>query len=119
MGKQFSGSSFKFERKIHNGSWIALKEEKNHLPIGIEAALILTIFVSDLYSELLPPDCPPTFKGQLVKYSYKITVGTQRVNSVTKLLSVPIRVLVIQGKLNVDHRQGDQLYEFCNTFNKH
>ncbi|KAI5713819.1 hypothetical protein M8J76_012683 [Diaphorina citri] len=52
---------------------------------------------SYLYSEVLPHDCPPTFRGQLVKYSYKITVGTQRVNCATKLLSVPIRVLVIHG----------------------
>lgn len=52
---------------------------------------------SYLYSEVLPHDCPPSYKGQLVKYSYKITLGTQRVSSATRLLSVPIRVLVIHG----------------------
>lgn len=54
---------------------------------------------SYLYSEVLPHDCPPTYRGQLVKYSYKISLGTQRVSSATQLLSVPIRVLVIHGML--------------------
>lgn len=45
------------------------------------------------YIEHIPNDSPPSYRGQLVKYSYKITVGTQRVNSPVKLLRVPIRVL--------------------------
>lgn len=47
----------------------------------------------DFYKEKIPSDSPPSYRGQLVKYSYKITVGTQRVNSPVKLLYVPIRVL--------------------------
>ncbi|CAG9857703.1 unnamed protein product [Phyllotreta striolata] len=45
------------------------------------------------YVEHIPNDSPPSYRGQLVKYSYKITVGTQRVNSPVRLLRVPIRVL--------------------------
>lgn len=47
----------------------------------------------DVYKEKIPSDSPPSYRGQLIKYSYKITVGTQRVNSPVKLLRVPIRVL--------------------------
>lgn len=46
----------------------------------------------------MPNDAPPSYKGHLVKYAYKITVGMQRLNSPIKLLRVPIRVVVIHGK---------------------
>lgn len=48
-----------------------------------------------MYRETLPGDGPPSYRGQLVKYSYKITIGTQKVNSPIKLLRVPLRVLPI------------------------
>ncbi|XP_070543034.1 RAB6A-GEF complex partner protein 2-like [Ptychodera flava] len=50
-----------------------------------------------IYQEVIPRDAPPSYKGQSVKYSYKVTIGTQRVNSPTKLLRVPFRVLVVYG----------------------
>lgn len=50
----------------------------------------------------MPSDAPPSYRGQLVKYSYKITIGTQRVNSAVKLLRVPIRVLPICEVGSVD-----------------
>ncbi|XP_066593889.1 RAB6A-GEF complex partner protein 2 isoform X2 [Prorops nasuta] len=46
-----------------------------------------------IYRESIPNDAPPSYRGQAVKYSYKITIGTQRVNSAIKLLRVPFRVL--------------------------
>ncbi|XP_034020068.1 RAB6A-GEF complex partner protein 2 [Thalassophryne amazonica] len=49
------------------------------------------------YSEVVPVDGPPSFRGQSVKYVYKLTIGCQRVNSPIKLLRVPFRVLVLQG----------------------
>ncbi|XP_048827274.1 RAB6A-GEF complex partner protein 2 isoform X2 [Brienomyrus brachyistius] len=49
------------------------------------------------YSEVVPTDGPPSFRGQAVKYVYKLTIGCQRVNSPIKLLRVPFRVLVLQG----------------------
>lgn len=49
----------------------------------------------DIYRERIPSDSPPSYRGQLVKYSYKITIGTQRVNSPVKLLRLPIRVLPV------------------------
>jgi len=58
--------------------------------------------ISDLYSEVLPSEAPPSYRGQAVKYSYKITIGMQRVNCPIKLLRVPLRVLVVNG-LYVPH----------------
>lgn len=52
----------------------------------------------DSYCETLPVDGPPSFRGQTVKYVYKLTIGCQRVNSAIKLLRVPFRVMVLQGK---------------------
>ncbi|XP_037757820.1 RAB6A-GEF complex partner protein 2 [Chelonia mydas] len=49
------------------------------------------------YCETLPVDGPPSFRGQSVKYVYKLTVGCQRVSSPIKLLRVPFRVLVLHG----------------------
>ncbi|KFQ11142.1 Retrograde Golgi transport protein RGP1, partial [Haliaeetus albicilla] len=51
----------------------------------------------DSYCETLPIDGPPSFRGQAVKYVYKLTIGCQRVNSPIKLLRVPFRVLVLHG----------------------
>lgn len=50
-----------------------------------------------IYRETIPNNAPPSYRGQCVKYAYKITVGTQRVNAVIKLLKIPIRVLVLYG----------------------
>ncbi|XP_078077931.1 RAB6A-GEF complex partner protein 2 isoform X4 [Mustelus asterias] len=49
------------------------------------------------YCEPVPLDGPPSFRGQSVKYVYKLTVGCQRVNSPIKLLRVPFRVFVVYG----------------------
>ncbi|XP_003397445.1 RAB6A-GEF complex partner protein 2 isoform X1 [Bombus terrestris] len=46
-----------------------------------------------IYREIIPSDAPPSYRGHAVKYSYKITIGTQRVNTAIKLLRVPFRVL--------------------------
>nr|XP_018907989.1 PREDICTED: RAB6A-GEF complex partner protein 2 [Bemisia tabaci] len=56
---------------------------------------------SYLYSEVLPSESPPSHNGQLTRYSYKITIGTQRVNQPIKSLRIPFRVLVIQGYLDI------------------
>lgn len=69
---------------------------------------------SDSYSENVPIDGPPSFRGQAVKYVYKLTIGCQRVNSPIKLLRVPFRVLVLQGEKNLDYFWF-QLLAFCTT----
>jgi len=54
-------------------------------------------FFIDFYSDTIPFDGVPSYKGHAVKYSYKITVGTSRVQGQSKLLRLPIRILVLQG----------------------
>lgn len=66
----------------------------------VEYMLVLFVcffLFTDSYSEIVPIDGPPSFRGQAVKYVYKLTIGCQRVNSPIKLLRVPFRVLVLQG----------------------
>ncbi|CAG9760219.1 unnamed protein product [Ceutorhynchus assimilis] len=46
-----------------------------------------------VYREKVPTDSPPSYRGQLVKYSYKITIGMQKINTPIKQMKVPIRVL--------------------------
>lgn len=54
-----------------------------------------------VYKEVLPCDAPPTYRGHLLKYAYKITIGTQRLGAPTKLLRIPFRVIVLQGNYSV------------------
>ncbi|XP_005105226.1 RAB6A-GEF complex partner protein 2 [Aplysia californica] len=49
------------------------------------------------FEEVIPTDAPPSFRGQAVKYSYKVIVGTQRLEKATKMVRVPFRVLVLYG----------------------
>lgn len=49
------------------------------------------------FDEVIPTDAPPSFRGQAVKYSYKVIVGTQRHERATKMVRVPFRVLVLYG----------------------
>ncbi|XP_055637258.1 RAB6A-GEF complex partner protein 2 isoform X2 [Toxorhynchites rutilus septentrionalis] len=46
-----------------------------------------------MFRETLPMNTPPTYRGVMVKYYYKITVATQRVGSTVQALYIPIRVL--------------------------
>uniref|UniRef100_A0A8D0HCH5 RGP1 homolog, RAB6A GEF complex partner 1 n=1 Tax=Sphenodon punctatus TaxID=8508 RepID=A0A8D0HCH5_SPHPU len=59
------------------------------------------------YCETLPVDGPPSFRGQAVKYVYKLTIGCQRVNSPIKLLRVPFRVLVLHGLKDYQFSQDE------------
>lgn len=47
---------------------------------------------SFVFKEKLPYDLAPTFRGQFAKYSYKLTIGVQKLNSTTQLLRLPFRV---------------------------
>lgn len=46
-----------------------------------------------MFRETLSVNTPPTYRGVMVKYYYKITVATQRVGSTVQALHIPIRVL--------------------------
>lgn len=74
---------------------LSLPEGGPRLPL----AALTTVSQPDSYSEVLPTEGPPSFRGQSVKYVYKLAIGCQRVNSPITLLRVPLRVLVLTGKL--------------------
>jgi len=48
------------------------------------------------YEETLPSDLPPSFRGQAVKYSYKLKIGMQKVGSQIKMLHLPLRLMTWQ-----------------------
>ncbi|CAF0875016.1 unnamed protein product [Brachionus calyciflorus] len=47
---------------------------------------------SFIYTEKLPYDLAPTFRGQFARYTYKLTIGAQKLNQNTQLLKLPFRV---------------------------
>jgi hypothetical protein len=51
----------------------------------------------DVYEDVVPSESPPSYKGQAVKYSYKVTIGAQKVNQPAKLIRIPFRVMVLHG----------------------
>ncbi|CAH3160014.1 unnamed protein product [Porites lobata] len=55
------------------------------------------------YSDTIPFDGAPSYKGHAVKYSYKITVGTSRVQGHSVLLRLPFRIMVLQGLGELEH----------------
>lgn len=55
----------------------------------------------DIYKEVLPSEAPPSYRGSALKYSYKITIGAQRLGSQTKLIRLPFRVLLVPGNILV------------------
>lgn len=73
------------------------KNEKFKFYIEQYLCTIVILFFSDYYEDTIPTDAPPSFRGQAVKYSYKVIIGTQRLDKSTKLLRVPFRVLVLYG----------------------
>lgn len=52
---------------------------------------------SFVYRETIPSMVPPSYKGQAVRYAYKVTIGAQKVNALTRLLRIPIKVFVVEG----------------------
>ncbi|XP_040191709.1 RAB6A-GEF complex partner protein 2 [Rana temporaria] len=61
------------------------------------------------YSETLPLSAPPSFRGQSVKYVYKLTIGCQRVNCPIQLLRVPFRVLLLYALQSFQPPQEDEV----------
>lgn len=59
-----------------------------------------------VYQEVIPTYAPPSYNGNTVKYLYKLTIGTQRVNAVIQLLRMPIRILSILDD-NPNHNTND------------
>jgi len=62
------------------------------------------------YEETLPSDLPPSFRGQAVKYSYKLKIGLQKVSSPVKMLHLPLRLITWQTLgLPIYHDEEDMV----------
>ncbi|KAK3093686.1 hypothetical protein FSP39_018912 [Pinctada imbricata] len=71
-----------------------------------------------IFEDVLPTDAPPSFKGQSVKYSYKLTIGAQKFNHPTRLLRIPFRVLVLHGLNDITvYTEGEEVTP-SNPFHK-
>lgn len=55
------------------------------------------------YEDSVPFDSPPSYRGLAIKYCYKITVGAGRLQSSTRLLRLPVRILVLEGLKELHH----------------
>ena len=49
------------------------------------------------YEDIVPFELPPSYRGQAVKYSYKLKIGMQRVGAPVKMLHLPLRLMMWQG----------------------
>jgi len=71
-----------------------LKILKQNVP---QKLIRLLLYCTDNYEETLPSDLPPSFRGQAVKYSYKLKIGMQKVGSPIKMLHLPLRLITWQS----------------------
>ncbi|KAK7069979.1 Golgi membrane exchange factor (Ric1p-Rgp1p) subunit [Halocaridina rubra] len=94
------------ERAVTNAdtSFAPCRGERGHVVLSTKPKILFCDLQllpgerrSFLYKGTLPCDAPPTYRGQLLKYAYKITIGVQRLGATIKLLRVPIRVIVLRG----------------------
>ncbi|XP_048735438.2 RAB6A-GEF complex partner protein 2-like isoform X2 [Ostrea edulis] len=58
------------------------------------------------FEDVIPADAPPSYRGQAIKYSYKLTIGAQMLDHPTKLLRLPFRVLVLHDFYNITNAKG-------------
>ena len=45
------------------------------------------------YSDVIPGEAPPSYRGKNIKFRYNVLIGTQKVNSNIEMVKVPLRVL--------------------------
>ena len=50
------------------------------------------------YKQQLLKDHPPSYKGQNIKFSYKVLIGIGRINQPLCILKLPFRLLEFEGK---------------------
>lgn len=60
---------------------------------------LIAISVIDMYTEQVPESGPPSWNGRLVRYSYKLTVGAQRISGTVQMLRIPFTVLKLPGNV--------------------
>ncbi|XP_064474963.1 RAB6A-GEF complex partner protein 2-like isoform X2 [Ornithodoros turicata] len=93
-------------------SFIPCRGEKGHVVFSSKPKILfcdLCLMPGEsktfVYKEMIPTSVPPSYKGQAVRYAYKITIGAQKVNALTKLLRIPIKVFVVKDLTEVLKRR--------------
>lgn len=66
---------------------------KNSLIVGLIS--LLRPLVS--YIESIPVGGPPSFRGHIVGYTYKVTIGVQKPNCPAQITRLPVKVILIPG----------------------
>lgn len=67
----------------------------------VDARCLVFVLCTVAFEDVIPADAPPSYRGQAIKYSYKLIIGAQMLEHPTKLLRIPFRVLVLHGKLYI------------------
>lgn len=70
------------------------------------------------FEDVIPADAPPSYRGQAIKYSYKLIIGAQMLEHPTKLLRIPFRVLVLHGMNDVSVYMDGEEVQPSNPFLK-
>lgn len=65
----------------------------------VDARCLVFVLCTVAFEDVIPADAPPSYRGQAIKYSYKLIIGAQMLEHPTKLLRIPFRVLVLHGRL--------------------
>ena len=61
----------------------------------------VTYILKVTFKETLPYDLAPTFRGQFARYTYKLTIGVQKLHRNTQLLRLPFKVYSLFGNFIV------------------
>lgn len=77
----------------------------------------MSYFFKVVFKEKLPYDLAPTFRGQFAKYTYKLTIGVQKLNRNTQLLRLPFRVFSLLDFEKYIPRNDLFIYEYSNNVN--
>lgn len=77
----------------------------NHITQNDYEKLFYPFFFSSIpltvtYTEYLPKDIPPSYKGQDIKILYKVCIGIGRIGRPLAMVRLPFRVMELKGKIN-------------------
>lgn len=102
-------------RKFSSVTWDCCRATQSHVsrvcssPMCTPIMIVHYIPISDLFRETLPLSGPSTYRGKSIRYSYKITIATQKVGSKVQVLRLPIRVLSLPTTI-----RPDEIPALCN-----
>uniref|UniRef100_K1QWX9 Retrograde Golgi transport protein RGP1-like protein n=1 Tax=Magallana gigas TaxID=29159 RepID=K1QWX9_MAGGI len=84
----------------------------------VDARCLVFVLCTVAFEDVIPADAPPSYRGQAIKYSYKLIIGAQMLEHPTKLLRIPFRVLVLHGMNDVSVYMDTEEVQPSNPFLK-